>query len=356
MKCPNCQTEVSQPGTCQNCGYPIALPAKASWGSKNAGWIIAIVVLCFLIGVGAVVVVGYRALQQRGLVLQAQDRGETKGFLPSHRPVEHGGVVQPEELQDHGRLYFVSVGRQVIPVESLAAYYRQKFKIKITVLPKVDLLPSACVPKRKQCAAEEVISAMTTAYPELARTLDSVMIALTDEDIFPRELGWDFTYSLHSARFAVISTRRMDPAFSRDPPDDSARLASTKQMLTKYVALLYFHLPESADPSSILVTPLEPEEGPDDIYESDLHSEESENGMRGTPYPCLFFAYSYQTHKIKPDNPVLSDCKYGNPPGSVMEENFSTNLGWGSVLQGSMDIQLDWIPAIQFRRHYTLIG
>src|ERR1700674_910971 len=68
MKCPNCQTEVSQPGTCQNSVYPIALPAKASWGSKNAGWIIAIVVLCFLIGVGAVVVVGYRALQQRGLV------------------------------------------------------------------------------------------------------------------------------------------------------------------------------------------------------------------------------------------------------------------------------------------------
>jgi YD repeat-containing protein len=353
MNCPNCQTEVSQPGTCQNCGYPIALPSAASWGSKNVAWIITVVVLCFVIGVGALAFVGYRALQRRSLFLQAQNRGSTTGFLPAHRPVEHGAVVQPEELQGHGRLYFVAVGRQAIPVDSLADYYRLKFKIKITVLPKVELLPSACIPKRKQCAAEEITSAMTNAYPEIARTLDAAMIALTDEDLYPRGLGWEFTYSLHSARFAVVSTRRMDPAFWGDPPNDAARLASTKQMLTKYVALLYFHVHESFDPTSIMYSPLDPQSGPDDIYESDLHSEESANGMRGTPYPCLFFTYSYETHKIKADNPVLSDCKYGNPPGSLMEENFATNLGDGALQQKSIDLQVASTPAIQLRRLYA---
>src|SRR5260370_15221074 len=117
MKCPNCQTEVSQPGTCHHCGYPIALPSVESWASKNVAWIITVVVLCLLIGVGALAFVGYRAVQQRRLFLQAQNRASTKGFLPSHLPVEHGDVVRPNELQGHGRLYFVAVGRQVIPVE-----------------------------------------------------------------------------------------------------------------------------------------------------------------------------------------------------------------------------------------------
>jgi len=68
------------------------------------------------------------------------------------------------------------------------------------------------VPERNQCIAEEVIGAMASAYSDIARNPESVMIALTDEDIFPKELGWNFTYSLHSARLGVVSTRRMDPA------------------------------------------------------------------------------------------------------------------------------------------------
>ena len=81
-------------------------------------------------------------------------------------------------------------------------------------------------------------------------------------------MGWDFTYSFHSTRLGILSTRRMDPAFWGDRADDAIRLASTKQMLTKYIAIEYFHLPESFDPSSVLFSPLAPNGGSDDIYES----------------------------------------------------------------------------------------
>jgi len=70
----------------------------------------------------------------------------------------------------------------------------------------------------------------------------------------------------------IVSSRRMDPAFWGDPADPAKQLASTKQMLTKYIALMYLHVPASYDPSSRHVSAAErPDGGPDDLYESDIH-------------------------------------------------------------------------------------
>jgi hypothetical protein len=342
MHCRKCGSQVSfQQGFCPNCGSPIPGPhSRQSWIKQNAAWFISVAVLCTLAGMTAFGFGAYRYIQNM------------LSGMPRVAKVKHGGPARPDEFRAHGKLYFVPVGPQVIPVKSLAAYYRQKFAIEITVLPPVGLSSSAFIPERRQWIAEEVTAAMTTAYPDIARDRDSVMIALTDVDLYAQALGWEFTYSLHSDRFAVVSTRRMDPAFWGGPPNEKYRLASTRQMLTKYVAMLYFHVPESFDTSSVMYSPLMPNGGPDVIYESDLHSEESALGQRGKPYPCLFFTYSYETHRIAPGVPLLSECKYGNPPHSVQEEVFSTDLAWGNVTQKSMDLQLDSTPAIQFRRFY----
>ncbi|HEY2362685.1 MAG TPA: hypothetical protein VGK36_16305, partial [Candidatus Angelobacter sp.] len=297
----------------------------------------------------------YREMRATGSVQETPKPAPMLKVRTTQFPVEHGRVASPEDLHGHGKLYFVPVGRQAIFVRSLAEYYANKFGIQIFILPEVKLAPSACVPQRHQCIAEEIMGAMVNAYSDIARNPESVMIALTDEDIFPKALGWEFTYSLHSARIGVVSTRRMDPAFWGDRPDNEIRLASTKQMLTKYVALEYFHLPESFDPTSVLFSPLTPNGGPDDIYESDVHPEASANGGRGASFPCLFFSYSYKTHKIKVDEPVVSNCEHHNFVGTTDVENFDTNLGWGQVKQRSMDMRLNSTPVIEFRRGYSSI-
>jgi YD repeat-containing protein len=341
---------------CPYCGFTIANPARPqSLGRQKPALLISVSVGCFL----ALMAFGfstYRVLRQTGVFQNEQDEHREKKSLSriptTEIPVEHGSVARPDEFHAHGQLYFVPVGRQVIAPGTLAGYYREKFNIEITVLPQIEIKPSDCVPVRKQCVAEDIMVEMRDAYPKIARAPDSVMIALTDEDIFPRELGWKFTYSLHSERFGVVSTRRMDPAFWGEPSKDDLRLARTKQMLTKYVAILYFHVSESFDPTSVMYSPLEPNGGADDIYESDLHSEESVNGRRGKPFPCLFFKYSYQTHEITPEEPVLTNCTFARPVASTEEETFQTNLGRGQLIQRSMDFQLDSTPAIEFRRAY----
>ena len=326
---------------------------RESLGKRHPALLISVTLLSFITVLVAAGYVGYHFLHKR--TLTPSPHGGSEEPDTSDEPelaVEHGQVVKPEELHGHGKLYFVPVGTQAISAEFLAQYYRDKFHMEVTVLPAAKVGPVSCVPERGQCVAEELEIDMTSAYPEIAKNPASVMIALTDEDIYPRELGWEFTYSLHWARIGIVSTRRMDPSFWGDPPNEANRLANTRQMLTKYVALMYFHVPESFDPTSIMYTPLTPDGGTDDLYESDLHSEESANGMRGTPSPCLYFTYSYRTHQVKPYQPVLTDCDYSNLP-NVDEESFDIDLGWGYFAQRTVDLRLSSTPAIEFTRGYN---
>jgi YD repeat-containing protein len=272
---------------------------------------------------------------------------------PREVPVEHGPVVRADELLPHGKLYFVPMGAQAIPVQALADYYNKKFHIKVNVLLEVPLEPSACVPSRNQCIAEEMMIAAQRAYPAQARTPDSVIIILTDEDIYPRSQDEDFTYSFHSGyHVGIVSTRRMDPASWGDPSDANAKLASTRQMLTKYVAMMYFHIPVSYDPSSLMYQPFTPNGGSDDLYESDIHSEESANGLRGSDSPCLIFVYSYASGDLRPYSSSPTDCGYVPDVSSTEEEIIEVDLARGQFIDHSMDLQPKADPHLEFRRGY----
>ncbi|HZS27258.1 MAG TPA: DUF6531 domain-containing protein [Candidatus Angelobacter sp.] len=123
-------------------------------------------------------------------------------------------------------------------------------------------------------------------------------------------------------------------------------------MLTKYIAQMYFHVPISHDPTSVMYQPLTPSGGPDDLYESDLHSEESANGLRGSGWPCISYTYSYKTGELKTLSPVITDCDQISAPRSMDEETFQAELSRGQFIQRSMDLQLESLPPIEFRRGY----
>lgn len=266
--------------------------------------------------------------------------------------VRHGRIANATDLRGHGKLYFLPVGRHSIPVRELADYYRKKFNIEITLLAEAPLRSTTCIPQRKQCDAEEMIQDMRRAYPQIADDPESVMIALTDEDLFAHSFP-KFTYSYRdSYRFGVVSTVRMNPAFWGEPANESIRLARTRQMLTKYVALLYFRLPTSYDPTSVLYQPLDPDGGPDDLYESDLHSEESANGLRGRGWPCLAVQYSYTTGKLKVADPGGFDCAELEDTSPQNDEIFEVMFGLGRFSDKSLDLRVDASPSIELRRAY----
>ena len=356
LLCPQCQSQaVSPQGFCPQCGaFTVSVSRRTqpkSFGSRNPGKLIAICLTILLAGA----VLLFTVVAKSGLLRKLSPRIErkTQNIPAGGMPVEHGKIAGPSTLESHGKLYFVPMGQQAILPQSLADYYRQKFNIEITVLPALKPGPLACPAAERKCIAEEMLIQMEEAFPEVTRDPGSVVIILTDEDIYPRSLGWDFTYSFHSGyRIGIVSSRRMDPAFWGDPPNRAILLASEKQMLTKYIAQMYFHVPISHDPTSVMYQPLTPNGGPDDLYESDLHSEESANGWRGSGWPCISYTYSYKTGELKTLSPVITDCDQISAPGSMDEETFQAELGRGQFIQRSMDLQLDSLPPIEFRRGY----
>ena len=354
MLCPICGFELAAPQTaCPRCGSFLGGPlaGRTADPPRTFRYLLAgAVVLLALFGFAS-----YRLLSRSDLWNLLRNANPPINQARRERAVEHGDVVKPEELEAHGKLYFVPMGHQAIPVESLAAYYHDKFKIEITVLPEVAISTAAYDAPRTQYIAEEMILDMKRANPQIARATDSIMIILTDEDIYPRSLGWKFTYSFHTGyKFAVVSSRRYDPAFwnSRKPHDPATQLACARQMLTKYIAMLYFHLPSSFDPTSVMYQPLTPNGGPSDLYESDLHSEESANGFRGSGWPCLIYSYSYQTGVIHHLGPAVEECDHLPVPASPQEEIFETQLSTGEFFQFALDFQMDSAPPIEFHRSY----
>ena len=346
MACPNCSSEAPiQYGFCPSCHAFVGSEVTVQPSNERHFWVFG------LMAVAVILCGAFLFFHNKRVGVSANVSSRRRA--PIDRPVEHGGIASPQDLHASGRLYFVPMGRQAISVQSLTDYYRQKFRIQITILPPVPLNRSACVPERKQCIAEEMLLNMQRHYPKVSADPDSVMIMLTDEDVFPRAYGWDFTYSLHTgSRLGMVSTRRMDPTFWGDPPDEEKRLASTKQMLTKYIAMMYFHVPISYDPSSIMYQPLTPNGGADDLYESDIHSEQSANGFRGSGWPCISFQYSYQSGKLK-GQPGLSDCRDQDEPSSTDEEMFQVQLGRGNFLDRAFDVELQSTPAIKVHRAYS---
>jgi predicted Zn-dependent protease len=65
---------------------------------------------------------------------------------------------------------------------------------------------------------------------------------------------WQFTFSLRSSddRFAVVSYARMDPSGLGERPDPGRFTARLHKMVAKNIGIMYYGLPISQDPRSVL--------------------------------------------------------------------------------------------------------
>jgi len=357
MTCPTCNSNLlPYQASCPHCGRFVGLPSpEAPSGLRPVHWLVLFSVSVFLLGTGWFVYFFARHWED----FARRSKSAAVVSAPRPRPavslaVVHGNIVQPSELHPHGTLYFVPIGRQVVSAQTLARYYTHKFNIQVHVLPAISPTPDDRDAVRNQYIAEEMILTMRHAYPAIARAPQSVMIALTDEDIYPRSLNWKFTYAFYSYyRFAIVSSRRMDPGFEHEEDHNATEtLLNTKQLLTTYIARLYFRIPQSFDNTSLLHPSMEPDAGSDDLYESDLHSEQSANGLRGTGWPCIAAAYSYATGKFQHSLPAIDDCGQAPPLVSPDVELFTAQLATGQFQQRAMDFQLNSSPPIEFKRAY----
>jgi len=160
--------------------------------------------------------------------------------------------IDKQRLRGSGRIYFVPLGDfSPAKAEALVSYYRDKYGIDVETLPAVPISPSAVNPERRQLVAEAAVELMKASAPDLVEDPQAILIGLTSEDMYIYEYTWQFTFSWRQeGRFAVVSDARMGTKWRGVPAD--APMSRLRKMVTKNIGVLYYRLPLSDHPRSVL--------------------------------------------------------------------------------------------------------
>jgi predicted Zn-dependent protease len=159
-------------------------------------------------------------------------------------------------------LYLVAVG-DVPPalMSSLVAGAEQTLGIQVAVLRPLSVDRTMYDPARSQLIADELIAAVRSGYPTLARNPRARVIAITAQDMYikARRETWRYAFSHRSNEnsLAVVSYARMDPAypwfwFLGNTPDEELLRSRLRKMVIKNIGIMYYGLPVSRDPRSVL--------------------------------------------------------------------------------------------------------
>lgn len=172
--------------------------------------------------------------------------------------------LSKDNLKGSGKLYLVPLGDfPADEVNDLASFYRNKYGIQIETRPSVPLPPAAIDPERKQLIAEKAIEIMKQANPELTNDSQALMIGISNEDMYIAKYSWQFAFSYYTERkYAVVSCGRMVLPDSNGKVTEELFLRRLRKMITRNVGILYYRLPKSDNPRSVLYSELE---GIDDL-------------------------------------------------------------------------------------------
>jgi tetratricopeptide (TPR) repeat protein len=132
-------------------------------------------------------------------------------------------------------------------------YYKEKNGIDAVPIEPLPLRLAAIDKRRQQLIAEDVIELMKRSYPKLVADPNAILIGLTDEDMYIRKKNWQFAFSYRTqARFAVVSSARMNPVNFGAPADNELLDSRMRKMISKNIGILYYQLPANNNPKSVL--------------------------------------------------------------------------------------------------------
>jgi len=153
------------------------------------------------------------------------------------------------------KIYFIAIGD--FPgeqVQQLVQHYREKFNLDIQTLTAIPIDSSAIDPKRQQLVAERLITSVRAAFPKLANDPTVILIGFTSTDMYPLSMNWSFAlgWRVASTRTAVVSTARMDLHYPGELSGSAFPETRLQKIVTKDIGILYYGLPQSNDPRSVL--------------------------------------------------------------------------------------------------------
>jgi predicted Zn-dependent protease len=165
---------------------------------------------------------------------------------PPARPIDLSTVTPA------GRVVFVPVdGYSTERAQILAEHFRRTFGVPVRVERGIATSLGAFDRRRGQMNAAALLTALEERYPEGSR---AIVIGLTDADMFIPDANWPYAFSYRRAnRIAIVSSARMDRGcLGLLAASDQRRLARMRKVIGKNIGVMYYRLPVSRDPRSML--------------------------------------------------------------------------------------------------------
>jgi predicted Zn-dependent protease len=151
------------------------------------------------------------------------------------------------------KIYLIPIGDvSTGQMQQLGNYYHGRFGLEIPILKAVPVPANAMDNRRNQLMAETLTNEMRGNFPELANDPKAILIGVTSQDMYLVSKNWRFAFGWKDAnkRTAVVSTARMNLRYGFNLfPNSEVRL---RKMVTKDIGILYYGLPQSDNPRSVL--------------------------------------------------------------------------------------------------------
>jgi predicted Zn-dependent protease len=165
---------------------------------------------------------------------------------PPARPIDLSTITPA------GRVVFVPVdGYSTERAQILAEHFRRTFRVPVKVERGIATSLGAFDRRRGQMNASALLTALEERYPDGSRV---VVVGLTDADMFIPDTNKSYAFSYRRAnRIAIVSSARMDRGcLGLLAASDERRLARMRKVIGKNIGVMYYRLPMSRDPRSML--------------------------------------------------------------------------------------------------------
>ncbi len=163
-----------------------------------------------------------------------------------------GGRATIVPVHPPGRSIYLAPlgGISTAELQDLADFYAVRYDLDVGILPPAPVPAGLEDPARSQVAAEDVIERLPSIYPEAADP-KNVVIGVLPTDMYVRGIPeWRWAFGNRAdGHLAVVSTARMHATGLFGASIAASRL---RKMVTRDIGVLYFGLPLSDDPHSVL--------------------------------------------------------------------------------------------------------
>ena len=164
--------------------------------------------------------------------------------------------MDKSQLRRSGKIFFIPITDfPASELQLLADYYRSKYGLDIEVKPNLRVTSTQYDSNRQQFIAEGLAALMRYTYPALDQAGKAVLIGVIGDDMYIKKMNWRyaFSYRRDEDRVAVVSSARMNYGFlSLWQANKETQQSRLRKMITKNIGVLYYNLPMSDNPKSVM--------------------------------------------------------------------------------------------------------